>query len=57
MEEAHGTFSDCPFCLEATRSVMEANLLLFKTVIAGDGWGVIAVPVIMILGEELEREV
>lgn len=26
--------------------VMEANLLLFKTVIAGDSWGEIAVPVI-----------
>ena len=25
---------------------MTANLLLFKTVIAGDGWGEIAVPVI-----------
>ncbi|CAK9055615.1 unnamed protein product [Durusdinium trenchii] len=28
------------------RSVMVANLLLFKTVIAGDSWGEIAVPVI-----------
>lgn len=27
-------------------SVMDANLLLFKTVIAGDSWGEIAVPVI-----------
>ena len=26
--------------------VMEANLLLFQTVIAGDSWGKIAVPVI-----------
>ena len=26
--------------------VMDANLLLFKTVIAGDSWGEIAVPVI-----------
>lgn len=25
--------------------VMDANLLLFKTVIAGDSWGDIAVPV------------
>ena len=33
-------------CLWATSSVMEANLLLFKTVIAGDSWGTIAVPVI-----------
>ncbi|CAK9020796.1 L type [Durusdinium trenchii] len=33
-------------CLAAVSSVMHANLLLFKTVIAGDGWGEIAVPVI-----------
>lgn len=40
-------FQDCaPQCLRATRSVMDANLLLFKTVIAGDSWGLIAVPVI-----------
>jgi len=30
----------------------DANLLLFKTVIAGDSWGTIAVPVIEILGRE-----
>lgn len=39
-------FGDCTQCLRATSSVMEANLLLFKTVIAGDSWGQIAVPVI-----------
>eukprot|EP00434_Breviolum_minutum_P038405 symbB.v1.2.034067.t1/scaffold4254.1/size42344/1 len=39
-------FADCEQCLRATRSVMDANLLLFKTVIAGDSWGLIAVPVI-----------
>jgi len=39
-------FGDCEQCLWATSSVMEANLLLFKTVIAGDSWGTIAVPVI-----------
>lgn len=41
-----GTFSDCKGCDRAMASVMEANLLLFKTVIAGDSWGEIAVPVI-----------
>ena len=35
-----------PACSTATSGVMEANLLLFKTVIAGDSWGEIAVPVI-----------
>eukprot|EP00435_Cladocopium_sp_Y103_P048781 s292_g14.t1 len=39
-------FEECPQCLRATSSVMDANLLLFKTVIAGDSWGTIAVPVI-----------
>ena len=42
-----GAFIDCEQCLEATKSVMHADLLLFKTVIAGDSWGEIAVPVIM----------
>ncbi|CAE7827105.1 RBG2 [Symbiodinium sp. CCMP2456] len=40
-------FSDCSYCEFATSSVMHANLLLFKTVIAGDGWGELAVPVIV----------
>ena len=42
----YGTFQDCRGCGRAMSSVMDANLLLFKTVIAGDGWGEIAVPVI-----------
>ena len=33
-------------CDQAMASVMDANLLLFKTVIAGDSWGEIAVPII-----------
>lgn len=40
------TFASCAFCRESTGSVMSANLLLFKTVIAGDGWGDVAVPII-----------
>ena len=40
-------FSECDDqCLRSMSSVMDANLLLFKTVIAGDSWGQIAVPVI-----------
>ena len=39
-------FRDCDQCIRATSTVMHANLLLFKTVIAGDGWGQIAVPII-----------
>jgi len=41
-----GQFGDCADCVDAMSSVMLANLLLFKTVIAGDSWGQIAVPVI-----------
>lgn len=39
-------FQDCPECADWASSVMKANFLLFKTVIAGDSWGKIAVPVI-----------
>ncbi|CAE7545994.1 pkd2 [Symbiodinium necroappetens] len=34
------------FCSNSLNSVMNANLLIFKTVIAGDSWGEVAVPVI-----------
>ena len=40
-------FEQCEGCKTAVESVMKANLLLFKTVIAGDSWGDIAVPVIL----------
>ncbi|CAJ1405569.1 unnamed protein product [Effrenium voratum] len=46
MDKSTTVFSDCEQCIRATSSVMHANLLLFKTVIAGDSWGLIAVPVI-----------
>ncbi|CAE7020912.1 Scn11a, partial [Symbiodinium sp. KB8] len=41
MEEV---FEDCLECQKSTSSVMRANVLLFKTVIAGDSWGQISVP-------------
>ena len=43
MEEV---FEDCLECQRSTSSVMRANVLLFKTVIAGDGWGKVSVPMI-----------
>ncbi|CAL1144969.1 unnamed protein product [Cladocopium goreaui] len=46
LHDNEGLFEDCEQCVRATSSVMNANLLLFKTVIAGDSWGLIAVPVI-----------
>ena len=41
-----GVFNECEQCLKSTTSVMRANVLLFKTVIAGDSWGQIAVPLV-----------
>ncbi|CAE7574112.1 CACNA1B [Symbiodinium natans] len=46
LHESSSTFADCEECVRMSSSVMMANLLLFKTVIAGDSWGLIAVPVI-----------
>jgi len=48
MQSMHreGALEGCKDCVNAASSVMHANLLLFKTVIAGDSWGQIAVPVI-----------
>eukprot|EP00435_Cladocopium_sp_Y103_P018509 s3024_g4.t1 len=46
MVATNGALSGCHQCGRAMSSVMDANLLLFRTVIAGDSWGEIAVPVI-----------
>ncbi|CAE7715655.1 Scn11a, partial [Symbiodinium pilosum] len=46
MYRERGFFVECVQCRRAVSSVMDANLLLFKTVIAGDSWGEVAVPVI-----------
>merc|ERR1719506_2797208 len=37
---------DCPRCHRSFSSVMHANLTLFRTIIGGDSWGKIAIPVI-----------
>eukprot|EP00438_Fugacium_kawagutii_P030368 Skav223251 [mRNA] locus=scaffold2231:551146:554915:- [translate_table: standard] len=38
--------NDCKFCQNSLGSVLNANLLIFKTVVAGDSWGDVAVPLI-----------
>ncbi|CAE8677715.1 unnamed protein product [Polarella glacialis] len=43
---ADGAFGDCRTCRSALTSVMRANLTMFQTIIAGDSWGELAVPVI-----------
>lgn len=42
-----GVWSDCDLCQTAFSSVMRANLTLFKTIVAGDSWGVLAEPMIV----------
>lgn len=43
---AEGAWRDCSFCERSLSNVMNANLLLFKTVVAIDSWGKVAVPLI-----------
>lgn len=43
---AEGVWQDCSFCERSLSNVMNANLLLFKTVVAIDSWGRVAVPLI-----------
>eukprot|EP00930_Biecheleria_cincta_P056250 TRINITY_DN42401_c0_g1_i1.p1 TRINITY_DN42401_c0_g1~~TRINITY_DN42401_c0_g1_i1.p1 ORF type:complete len:616 (-),score=98.26 TRINITY_DN42401_c0_g1_i1:160-2007(-) len=44
---ARGVLDDCKNCQNVTDTVMKANLMLFSTVVAGDSWGSLAVPVIL----------
>ena len=39
MPELASHWEDCEFCRRSLQSVMSADLLLFKTVVAGDSWG------------------
>eukprot|EP00929_Paragymnodinium_shiwhaense_P014409 TRINITY_DN122318_c0_g1_i1.p1 TRINITY_DN122318_c0_g1~~TRINITY_DN122318_c0_g1_i1.p1 ORF type:complete len:686 (+),score=139.96 TRINITY_DN122318_c0_g1_i1:185-2242(+) len=41
-----GVFADCDDCAIAFDTVMSANLTFFKTIIAGDSWGQLAIPLI-----------
>ncbi|CAE8732551.1 unnamed protein product [Polarella glacialis] len=43
---AEGVFDSCRTCRSSLTSVMRANLMMFQTIIAGDSWGQLAVPVI-----------
>jgi len=40
-----GAWDDCESCRSAFSSVMRSNLTLFKTVLAGDSWGLMAEPI------------
>eukprot|EP00930_Biecheleria_cincta_P035581 TRINITY_DN24466_c0_g1_i1.p1 TRINITY_DN24466_c0_g1~~TRINITY_DN24466_c0_g1_i1.p1 ORF type:complete len:681 (-),score=130.84 TRINITY_DN24466_c0_g1_i1:142-2151(-) len=42
-----GELDGCAQCVSSLDSVMHANLLLFKTVVAGDSWGQVAVPILL----------
>lgn len=37
---------DCERCGRAFASVMDSNLTLFQTIVAGDSWGLVAIPLI-----------
>ncbi|CAE7242926.1 unnamed protein product [Symbiodinium pilosum] len=41
-----GEFSDCKECREAFSSILQSNLTFLQTMLAGDSWGSIAMPVI-----------
>jgi len=41
-----GVYGDCARCEVAFSSVMESNLTFFQTIIAGDSWGTLAVPIV-----------
>eukprot|EP00929_Paragymnodinium_shiwhaense_P096729 TRINITY_DN58424_c0_g1_i1.p1 TRINITY_DN58424_c0_g1~~TRINITY_DN58424_c0_g1_i1.p1 ORF type:complete len:644 (-),score=104.64 TRINITY_DN58424_c0_g1_i1:475-2406(-) len=42
-----GVYGSCSDCDQAFESVMKANLTFLKTLIAGDGWGALAWPLIL----------
>lgn len=46
MDELEAEWRDCTFCARSLSTVMDANLLLFKTLVALDSWGKVALPVI-----------
>jgi hypothetical protein len=39
-------WEDCPRCSRAFSSIMDSNLTFFKTIMTGDSWGLVAVPVV-----------
>eukprot|EP00929_Paragymnodinium_shiwhaense_P036499 TRINITY_DN19557_c0_g1_i2.p1 TRINITY_DN19557_c0_g1~~TRINITY_DN19557_c0_g1_i2.p1 ORF type:complete len:492 (-),score=87.48 TRINITY_DN19557_c0_g1_i2:557-2032(-) len=44
--DEEGAWHSCERCPRAFESVMSANLTFFQTIMAGDGWGIIAIPII-----------
>merc|ERR1712176_676608 len=41
-----GVYSGCNYCETAFETVFQANLFWFQTVVAGDSWGMVIIPVI-----------
>jgi len=46
LADSHGQWADCERCRRSFASVTQANITLFQTVIAGDSWGRMAIPII-----------
>ena len=40
-----GTWNECDTCSESFATIMQSNLTFLKTLLAGDSWGQVAVPV------------
>ncbi|CAK0865801.1 unnamed protein product, partial [Prorocentrum cordatum] len=43
---SRGQWSDCERCSRAFSTVFHANITFFQTIVAGDSWGLMAIPVI-----------
>ena len=41
-----GEFDDCKECKEAFATILQSNLTFLQTMLAGDSWGKVAMPVI-----------
>ena len=42
-----GEFHDCKHCVHAFSSILQSNLTFLQTMLAGDSWGQIAMPVLL----------
>merc|ERR1719440_1045216 len=45
VDKASSSWDNCERCVRSFSSVMAANLTFFQTIIAGDSWGKVAIPV------------
>lgn len=46
VQESQQVWGDCERCVRSFQTVMGSNLTFFQTIVAGDSWGKVAIPVI-----------